>query len=256
MMTIYLKESSMDQKKIVYHAGGKEFHGFLATPPIENNKLLPLILIAPAWRGLDDFAKEKACQLAEEGYAAFALDLYGQGTSAHDDGMAAELMFPLFADRALLRERIGAGYDCAASLPFVDKNFVGAIGFCFGGLAALELLRSGKKLWSVVCFHSLLGWKLGSMCAETLASKPSLPVKLLILHGYHDPLVTLDEITAIQKEMTDANVDWQMHIYGNAAHAFTNPLASDEKRGMQYNELAAKRAWLTMKNFFKEVPHL
>lgn len=211
------------------------------------------MLVAHAWRGLDDFAKNKAEELANLGYVAMALDNYGEGKISSNDEESAALMHPLFIDRALLRERLNAGLEAAKRLPGVDQKHIGAIGFCFGGLAVQELAKSGAEISGIVSFHGLLGSTVGSAKAKLEKNAAKIKAKMLILHGHDDPMVSADDISHFQQEMTQAKVDWQMHIYGGTSHAFTNPIAQDASSGMFYNPVAAKRAWQSMRNFFEEI---
>lgn len=241
----------MKTEEIKYSAGS-DFtgHGYLAVGDGAHKR--PGVIIAHAWRGQDDFVREKAKELAALGYVGFAADLYGNGRVAEDDDQAAALMKPLFIDRCELRRRIIAAFTELQKHPSVDPHNIGAIGFCFGGLTVIELLRSGVNVRSVVSFHGVLGNALKGM--EAIMEPLQLPIKgsLMLLHGYKDPLVSAEDLAAIQKEFSDADVDWQLHIYGNAAHAFSNPNATDERSGLIYNAVADRRAWQSMKNFFQE----
>lgn len=212
----------------------------------------PAILVSPAWRGQDDFARQKAIQLAELGYVGFAVDLYGNGTSVTDNE-AAQYMFPLFLDRALLQARMKAAYTCISEQPQVDQSKIGAIGFCFGGLTVFELLRSGVDLKGVVTFHGVFANEREGMQAKTVPISPKATGSLLILQGEQDPLVTVQDLQNVQQEMTKAGIDWQIHLYGNTMHAFTNPLANNPKNGAMYSERATQRAWTSMQNFFGEI---
>lgn len=234
-----------------YQYDGVNFQGYLARPDHIEGKL-PAVLVAHAWRGQDDFARKKAEDLAKLGYVGLALDLYGNATNAKDDEEALQLMLPLFLNRKLLQDRVNAGLEILKNHSFIDQDAVGAIGFCFGGLAVIELLRSGATVKGVVSFHGILGTTIDKYKA-TLA--PSAPIKgsLLVLHGYKDPLVSQADIIAFQEEMTKASVDWQMDIYGQASHAFSNPQADDQKNGMIYDSRVAERAWLAMTNFLNEI---
>ena len=126
------------------------------------------------------------------------------------------------------------------------------MGFCFGGLTVIELLRSGVDLRGVVSFHGLLGDRIENFQAKMQPPASKLKGSILILHGYEDPLVSPNDIDSIQKEFTQAEVDWQMNIYGQTSHAFTNPMAQQKKDGMFYNPLACARAMNSMHNFFEE----
>jgi dienelactone hydrolase len=242
----------IETKVVVYQCGEKLFKGFLAhDSSIQRPK--PAVIIAHAWRGQDDFAREKAKELAKLGYVGFAADYYGEGKTVNSDEEAFANMSPLFLDRQLLRDRINAGLEALIKEKSVDRDRLGAIGFCFGGLTAIELLKSGAKLKGVVTFHALLGNKLGPLEAIQLPIAPKLHGSLLVLHGYLDPSVSKQDIENFQVEMTKAEVDWQMHIYGNATHAFTNPEANNPEKGFQYNLIADQRSWQSMVNFFNEI---
>jgi dienelactone hydrolase len=237
---------------IPYFCNGVKFNGFLAYTTDARAKR-PAVIIAHAWRGQDDFARQKARDLAERGNLAFAADLYGDGIVAANDEEASKLMAPLFIDRELLRARINAAFDVVSKHPLVNPAAIGAIGFCFGGLTVIELLRSGAELAGVVSFHGLLGNKLGDIKAKAVANAKEIHGALLILHGYKDPLVSAEDVRSIQQEFSRAGIDWQMHIYGDAVHAFTNPQAQNERGGMLYNPTAAMRSWQAMNNFFDEI---
>ena len=242
----------MHTETISYQCGKTQLKGFLAFDP-KNKAPLPGIVVAHAFRGQDDFARKKAQDLADLGYVALAADLYGEGKTVNDNQQAAALMMPLFTDRALLRERIVSAYQTLSKLPQVDPKRIGAIGFCFGGLTVIELLRSGVNLRGIVSFHGLLGNKINDNVASLAPAAKTLTGAALILHGNDDPLVSHDDIRNMQDELTKAKVDWQMDIYGHTVHAFTNPEVHDYSSGLAYREKASKRAWLSMRNFFEEV---
>lgn len=241
----------MLEETLTYYVKDTACKGFLAYDnTIEEQR--SGILIAPAWRGLDDFAKGKARELARLGYTAFVADIYGNGKKAHNDEEAATLMTPLFLDRKLLQERIQGAYRALSQTPSCNNN-IGAIGFCFGGLTVIELLRSGTPVKGVVSFHGLLGNNFNNQPANTVPIASKISGSLLILHGNDDPLVSKEDIFALQNELTAAKIDWQMYIYGNTSHAFTNPQANDVTHGLVYNQKAAVRSWKSMQNFFKEI---
>lgn len=242
----------MQKQEIEYQAGSVQSKGFLAMQE-EGPQKRPAVIIAPAWRGLDEFARNKAEDLARLGYIGFAADIYGDGTEAENDEQAASLMKPLFIDRKELRQRIIGAFSALQNHPSVDNDKIAAIGFCFGGLTVIELLRSGVNVKGVVSLHGVLGNSLGDIHAN--CEPLGLPLKgsLLLLHGYNDPLVSPKDLIDIQKEFSDAQVDWQLHVYGKAAHAFTNPHASDQEHGLIFNAQANRRAWISTTNFLKEM---
>ncbi len=227
-----------------YSGGGAELEGFLATDAARGGRR-PAVIIAPAWRGRDDFADGKARALADLGYVGFAADVYGRGRRGETDEQAGALMQPLVDDRALLRARIGAAVTAVSAHKLVDPERLGAIGFCFGGLTVLELARSGAALRGVVSFHGLLR-------TPQPARAGTVRSKVLALHGYDDPLAPPQDVAAFAEEMTAAKVDWQMVMYGNTVHAFTNPAANNPAGGMRYDATADRRSWAAMRAFFEE----
>jgi dienelactone hydrolase len=244
----------MVQKVISYQIEGENFKGYLALPKSEKEGVqhFPTIIIAHAWMGQDHFARHKAEQLAQLGYIGFAADLYGEGKTATNVEEAVQLMTPLFQDRSLLQKRIKGAFDFIHQHPRVDSSRIGAIGFCFGGLSVIELLRSGADVKGVVSFHGVLGNKMGEIQAKVAPISKGIKGSLLMLHGYEDPLVSQQDISNIQKEMNEAGVDWQMNIYGHTSHAFTNPEAHDHKGGLIFNPKSSERAWWAMIHFFSE----
>lgn len=241
----------MKTEEVIYAAGSVQSKGFLVAE--EGQGKLPAVIIAHAWRGLDDFSRNKAQELAKLGYVGFSADLYGNGDQAENDNQAASYMKPLFIDRKELRKRIVAAYDTIKKHPLVDSNRIAAIGFCFGGLTVIELLRSGQNVRGVVSLHGVLGDNIQGMQAKTEPIVKPINGSLLILHGYKDPLVSQQDLINIQKEFSEAQVDWQLDIYGEAAHAFTNPHATDQEHGLIYSERTCKRAWASTINFLREI---
>lgn len=241
----------MKTKVVDYQCGSQNLKGQLFYNEHVNVKK-PVVIIAHAWKGCDQFAQDKAKMFAEQGYLAFAADLYGEGQVVTSDEDALSLMLPLFMNRKLLRERVLSAYNFVTKHPLADADNVGAVGFCFGGATVLELLRSGVYLKGIVSVHGLLGYTLGDQTAEPAPSAESINGSLLILHGYHDPMVSFEDRIGIEKEFSERNIDWQMHIYGNATHAFTNPEANDKESGLLYHAPSEKRALRSIQEFFKE----
>ncbi|MDP1602273.1 MAG: dienelactone hydrolase family protein [Legionella sp.] len=219
--------------------------GFIAYDD-KQEKPMPGVIVAHDWGGRGMAACKKAKQLAMMGYVGFAIDMYGNAKLGRDNTERRALMTPLREDRERLATRINAGFNALASLPFVDKTRIAAIGYCFGGLCVLDLARSGADVKGVVSFHGLL-------TAPPHAPDEPLKSKVLVLHGYDDPLVKPDEVNQFALEMTAKKVDWQIHMYGLTAHSFTNPLANDDEMGLHYNEQADLRSWKSTVLFLEEV---
>lgn len=232
-------------ESLVYHVKDKKFIAQLFTS--EKSKK-PIILVVHAWRGQDNFAREKAKWLAELGYVGVAIDLYGDAKEAKDNEEAATLMKPLFMDRAELRRRLIGALEMVRSLSWADTANLGAIGFCFGGLAVIELLRSGAPLKAAVTFHAVLGDEKEGEKAKTLPTE-EIKGALLVQHGIEDPLVPWNQVKEFADEMTHAKADWEIDVYP-AVHAFTNPEAKDNGV-MFYNEKIAKKSFSRMETFFK-----
>lgn len=235
----------MKTQKIEYRDGGTLLEGYCAYDDTQSTKR-PAILIAHDWTGRNTFAERTAEKLAELGYVGFALDMYGKGKLGKTTEEKAAMMAPLMQNRMMLRSRIEAALETVKQLSVTDSSRIGAIGFCFGGLCALDLARSGADVSGVVSFHGLLN-PLENIPAQKIQAK------ILALHGHDDPMVTPDQVVAFEGEMTKARADWQFHTFGNTLHAFANPEANDPGFGTVYNEAADKRSWILMKNFFHEI---
>ncbi len=241
----------MRNEKVIYEIDGLPFEGYWSFP--KNQEKRPAVIVAHAWMGQDDFARQKADEIASLGYVGFAVDLYGKGKIAKNPSEAQELMIPLFFDRVLLQRRICSALRLVQQHPLVDSYKVGAIGFCFGGLSVIELLRSGIDVKAVVAFHAVLGNALRGKVAKTVPIAQAIEGSLLVLHGHDDPLVSEQDIQHFQTEFTKAKVDWQMNIYSHTTHAFTNPAAHDQEHGLYFQPKSAARAWSAMVQFFDEM---
>jgi dienelactone hydrolase len=241
----------MKTQSIPYSVGGASHVGYLAYEEFIPYKR-PIILITPTWQGLNGFIKEKARDIARLGYIAFAVDVYGEGKETPSPEEAGALMMPYFLNRAFLREKMNGALQHARTLSHGDPERVGAIGFCFGGLATIELLRSGANLRGVVAFHAVLGDRMGEKKAHLSPNASHIPASILLLHGINDPLVPMEDVVRFQEEMTQAKVDWQVHVFCSVGHAFTNPEAVDEAGGMFFDPLTSQRSFQAMQNFFAE----
>lgn len=232
-------------RNVEYFHNGTRLVGFLAWDD-SLPKPLPAVLVSHAWVGRDDFACGKAQALARLGYAGFALDMYGDARTGSGPEENSRLMSPFMKNRGLVLERQQAALSAVREQPEVDPARVAAIGFCFGGLCVLDLARSGADLRGTVSFHGLLAPPDG---------EPGNPVKskVLVLHGYDDPMAPPEQVLALQRELTAAGADWQVHLYGGTLHAFTNPRANDPAFGTVYQQSADRRSWQSMQNFLAEV---
>lgn len=206
----------------------------------------PVVLVAHAWAGAGDFEHARARDLAELGYVGFSLDLYGKGVRGGSREENAALMQPLLDDRRLLQRRLELAVDVAAEQPGADASRVAAIGYCFGGLCVLDLARIGAAVRGVVSFHGLF-FPPGNTAGNRIDAR------VLALHGWDDPMVPPEQVVALAAELTAAGADWQLHGYGRAQHAFTNPAANDAEHGTVYQPAADRRSWQAMTNFLDEL---
>ncbi|HEY0964143.1 MAG TPA: dienelactone hydrolase family protein [Pseudomonadales bacterium] len=233
----------MPTKYLEYRDGDTTLEAYVALPAARGKA--PAVLVSHAWAGRSAFECDKADRLAELGYVGIAIDNYGKGVLGKSMEENSALMTPFVQDRAKLRKRLLAGIAAAATLPEVDATKMAAIGFCFGGLCVLDMARSGADLKGVVSFHGLF--------RPSEVPNEKIRAKILALHGHDDPMVPPEAVLALEQELSKAGADWQIHAYGGTMHAFTNPDANAPQNGMQYNPVAAARAWTSMKNFLGEV---
>jgi len=232
--------------KISYNdSANKAYEGVIAwDDSIKTAK--PGILIMHMWGGQSEFEADKATQLAEMGYVGFAIDLYGKGVRANNPEEAEQLMNNLNDNRPLLLKRINLALNALIEHKEVSSSKIGAIGFCFGGKCVLDLARSGIDIAGVVSFHGLLDPPIPH-------PKNKIKSQILILHGWDDPMALPKDVTNLSKELTSYNADWNIHMYGNTGHAFTNPNAKFPEKGLFYEPKSNRRAWNSMCYFFDEL---
>ena len=232
---------------VPYKDGPTSLEGYLAYPADASGPR-PLVLVVHEWWGLNDYAKGRARQLAELGYVAFAVDMYGKGVLAKDPATAGKLAGQFKSDRPAMRRRIIAALDAVKNDPHVDNKRVAAIGYCFGGTVVLELARSGADIRGVVSFH-------GGLDTPSPADGRNIKAKVLVCTGADDKAVPTSQIAALEDEMQPTNVDYEINIYGGAVHAFTNPAyaGADPAKNVAYNAAADHRSWQAMRNFLDEI---
>lgn len=230
---------------IEYRQGDTACEGYLAYDDAKSGKR-PGILVAHEWNGCQEYMHKRCEMLAELGYVAFALDVFGKGVRAKTFPECEQISAPYYKDRALTRARAKAGLEVLLKQPQVDTKNVAAIGYCFGGIVVLELARSGADLAGAVSFH-------GQLNTPNAADAKNIKGKVLVLHGAIDPVVPPAEVAAFEKEMEEAKVDWQFVSYGGAVHTFTNWNLPTTGLPAAYNEKADKRSWQAMRNFFDEI---
>src|SRR3989338_5857870 len=239
-------QAELKKEAVEYQQEDTTLEGYLVYDDAIQEKR-PGIIVVHDWMGFGEYGNRRAEQLAELGYVALAVDIYGKGVRPKNADEAAKQATLYKSDRALLRQRVQAGLKVLKAHPQVDPARTGAIGYCFGGTTVLELTRSGADVTGVVSFH-------GGLSTPNTADAKNAKAKILVLHGADDPYVPADEVAAFQEEMRQANTDWQMIYYSGAVHSFTRKDASDDNaKGAAYNEKAEQRSWTAMQEFFKEI---
>lgn len=226
-----------------YEDGSTVCEGYVAGAGLGKR---PCVLIAHQWAGMIDHERSKADELAWLGYAAFAIDVYGKGVKGDPMGDNSALMMPFLNDRAKLRQRLLAAVAAAKAHASVDASRIAIMGYCFGGLCALDVARSGTSdVRGAVSVHGIF--------APTGLAPAPIKAKVLVLHGWDDPMAPPKDVLSLSQELTAAKADWQLHAYGNTMHAFTAVGAHAPERGIAYNEDADRRSWESTLSFFKEI---
>ncbi|MBF04527.1 MAG: dienelactone hydrolase [Flavobacterium sp.] len=232
-------------KSVAYTDGGQKLEGFFAKATVANPKNIGVIIL-PAWMGIDAHAKESAENLAALGYHAFVADIYGVGNTPSNTTEAGKLAGYFKNNYKDYQKRIQLAIDQLVKQG-ANPDEIAVIGYCFGGTGALEAARGNLKVKGVVSFHGGLG-------KDPMRQTEVITPKILVLHGADDPYVPQKEVLAFQDEMKIGKAVWQMNMYSNAVHAFTHKdLDTDNSKGAAYNELADKRSWQAMKDFFTEI---
>ncbi|WP_241757980.1 dienelactone hydrolase family protein [Myxococcus landrumensis] len=245
-MSSWQRQEGVHGELVEYREGETVFEAYV-TWAARSDARRPCVLLAHAWDGLNEPMRAKAEELATLGYVCFALDVYGKGVRGGVADDNSHLMGPLMADRALLRRRMVAGFEAALRHPLVDPTRVAVVGYCFGGLCALDLARSAVPgLKAAVSFHGVLK-------PPRLGAQVPITAKVLVEHGWEDPTGPVEDVLALTRELTDAKADWQLHAHGHAMHAFTYPGLDKAEAGLQYHPDAARRSWASMRAFLDEV---
>lgn len=244
--TLYAKVVT---KVIPYSLDGVKMSGYYAYDDAIKGKR-PGVLVVHEWWGHDDYARKRARMLAELGYSAFALDMYGTGKLAKHPDNAKKFMTEVTSNMAVARKRYNKALSILKAQAATNDEKLAAIGYCFGGGVVLDMARQGIPLKGVASFH-------GSIGTQEPAKKGAVKAKLLVLNGADDPFVTKEQISALKKEMRDAGANLEFVNYKGTKHSFTNPIADSfgKKFNMPlaYNPDADKKSWIKMQQFFKEI---
>lgn len=227
LKTVSYLDETQKLNGLVTSNAGEQLHG----------KQLPGVLILPAWKGVDNEARKAALDLEKEGYIAFIADIYGEGNIPEDNAAAAKLSSSYKNDYKAYQHRISLALE---QLRAQGADKVAVIGYCFGGTGALEAARAGLDVEGVVSIH-------GGLSKD--AARPNGPIstKVLVEHPAEDKSVSKEDFDNLVNELKEGNADWQIIIYANTGHTFTNP------ESQEYDEVMAKRAWNHTLMFLEEV---
>jgi dienelactone hydrolase len=233
------------EENVNYTADGVLLKGFVAYDQNQKGKR-PAVLVVHEWWGLNDYAKMRARKLAELGYIAIAVDIFGDGKVASNPQEAQNLTKPFYSNPGLAKSRLDAAIRKIKEYPQTDPANVAAIGYCFGGSVVLNSAKLGSDLKGVVSFHGGL--------AGIPAKKELLKAKILVCHGGNDKFVSDNDISNFKHQLDSIGADYSFRVYPNATHAFTNPDATSTGKKfnmpIEYNGEADKNSWTDMKDFF------
>jgi len=242
------KEPNLKEENVTYTSNGVTMNGYLAYDASNQGKR-PGILVVHEWWGLNDYPKMRARKLAELGYVALAVDMYGNGKTVDNPDDAGKMATPFYQNLQMTKSRFDAALSKLKTYSQVDTNQIGAIGYCFGGGVVLNMARMGENLKGVVSFH---GGLVGAPAEKNL-----LKAKILVCHGADDQFVKPQEVAQFKKQMDSVAADYTFKQYPNATHAFTNPAATSTgekyKIPIAYNAAADTASWNDMKQFFAKI---
>ncbi|MCE5194285.1 MAG: dienelactone hydrolase family protein [Nitrospiraceae bacterium] len=239
----------IEGKEVSYKDGEVVMKGYIAYDKNIKGKK-PGVLIVHEWWGLNEFSKKRARMLAEMGYTALALDMYGNGKQLMHPDDAKKFSSELFKNFDTAKLRFNSALEFLKKQTTVNSEKIAAIGFCFGGSIVLNMAREGIDLKGVASFH-------GGLAPVKPAQKGIVKAKILVLHGADDTFATKEQIESFKKEMKDAGVNYKFISYPGAIHSFTNPDADmyAKKFNMKvaYNENADKKSWKELEKFLKSI---
>lgn len=239
------KTPAIKEENITYTGDGITMNGFVVYDSNNTDKR-PAVLVVHEWWGLNDYAKRRAKELAELGYIAMALDMYGNGKTADNPDSAGKLSGYFYQHTDAAKTRFDAALAKLKSYSQTDGTKVAAIGYCFGGAIVLSAAKLGDSLAGVVSFHGSLN--------SVPANKDLLKAKILVCHGADDKFVPQTEVDLFKKQMDSIGANYTFKAYAGATHAFTNPdataLGQKFKIPIAYNAAADTASWMDMKEFF------
>ena len=242
--------AAIREEAVSYAANGTTLNGFVAYDSTRQEKR-PIVLVVPEWWGLTDYPRMRAKQLAQLGYLAMAVDIYGNGKIADNPDEALKSATPFYKDPQEAKARLEAALAKAKTYPQADTSQTAAIGYCFGGSMVLNAAKLGSDFDGVVSFHGGL--------EGVPANKDLLKAKILVCHGAADNFVPQAQVDAFRKSLDSIHADYTFKAYPNATHAFTNPDADNKaakfNMPIKYNAAADSASWNDMKDFFGRIFH-
>jgi dienelactone hydrolase len=242
-------KTGIHEEEITYSTDGLTMKGFLAYDAGKLGKR-PGVLVVHEWWGHNEYARKRAVMLAEMGYTAFAVDMFGDGKQANHPDDAGKFAGEVMQNIESAKARFMAALHLLKSHETTDPERVAAIGYCFGGGVVLQMARMGTNLAGVVSFH-------GSLGTEMTAKEGDVKASVLVCHGADDTFVTEEQITAFKKEMDNAGVDYEFISYPGAKHSFTNPAADSLGKKfdlpLAYNKAADENSWIEMQTLFDRI---
>lgn len=247
---VVLANAGIKEEEMEYSHNGAKLTGFLAYDDSQSGKR-PGVLVVHEWWGHNDHARNRAKMLAEAGYTALALDMYGSGKLANHPKRAGEFMSAAFKNWPDSQGRYNKAMGVLKAHKTVDAARIGSVGFCFGGAVSIRMARGGADLKGVVAFHSALPMEPG-------IKKGSMKSAVLVINGSEDGFLKPEAVAGFSKDMFEANVDFTYTNLKGVRHSFTNPQADEFSEkfnipALQYNKKADERAWSAMLQFFKRV---
>jgi dienelactone hydrolase len=234
------------ERVINYQHGGTALQGVMAYDDATDDQR-PGVLVVHEWWGMNDYIKQRVRQLAELGFVAFALDMYGKGRVTEHPKQASEWMSQTTQNVAFWQDRARAGLAVLRAEARTDPNRMAAIGYCFGGATVQQLAYTGVSLKGVVSFH-------GTPIPPPSDAAGRVKAAIVVNHGAADPFIKPEAVNAYLAAMGTSGLDWQMNFYGGARHGFTNPGAGDYGiPALAYQRTADERSWEGMLAFFREI---
>jgi dienelactone hydrolase len=244
-----MAQAEVQGKEVTYSANGTLLKGYIAYDDAIQGKR-PGVLVVHEWWGLDDYARKRARMLAQSGYTALALDMYGEGKQAHHPDDAGKFAGELAKNLPLAKTRFEAAMGYLRQQKNVDAKNIAALGYCFGGSVVLQMARLGEDLKGVVSFH-------GNLATAHPAQPGEVKARIISFTGTDDPMIPAEQVAAFKQEMEKAGADYKVVTFASAKHSFTNPAADEYGRKfnlpLAYDAAADKASWNETENFLADI---